>query len=65
MWFPRLSQNRKAANMAINFPNRSRSRSYDATRCVRSRPGKQPFVYRIVDSEFVAAMRHAARPAAC
>jgi hypothetical protein len=30
MWFPRMSQNRKAANMALNFPNRSRS--YDATR---------------------------------
>jgi hypothetical protein len=30
MWLPWLSQDRKAANMAINFPNRSRS--YDATR---------------------------------
>jgi Protein of unknown function (DUF1488) len=30
MWFSWLSQNRKAANMAINFPNRSRS--CDATR---------------------------------
>ena len=30
MWLPRLSQDRKAANMAISFPNRSRS--YDATR---------------------------------
>ena len=30
MWLPRLSQDRKAVNMAISFPNRSRS--YDATR---------------------------------
>ena len=30
MWLPWLSQDRKATNMAINFPNRSRS--YDATR---------------------------------
>ncbi len=30
MWFPWLSQNRKATNMTINFPNSSRS--YDATR---------------------------------
>jgi hypothetical protein len=30
MWFPWVSQHRKPTNMAINFPNRSRS--YDATR---------------------------------
>lgn len=30
MWFHRLSQNRKATNMTISFPNSSRS--YDATR---------------------------------
>ena len=30
MWLPWLSQDRKPTNMAINFPNRSRS--YDATR---------------------------------
>jgi len=30
MWLPWQSQNRKPANMAINFPNQSRS--YDATR---------------------------------
>jgi len=30
MWFPWLPQNRKVTNMAINFPNSSRS--YDATR---------------------------------
>jgi hypothetical protein len=31
MWIPWLSRDNKATNMAINFPNRSRS--YDATRC--------------------------------
>ena len=30
MWFPWLSQEKKATDMAINFPNSSRS--YDATR---------------------------------
>jgi hypothetical protein len=30
MWFPWQSQEKKATNMAISFPNRSRS--YDATR---------------------------------
>jgi hypothetical protein len=30
MWLPWQSQEKKAANLAINFPNRSRS--YDATR---------------------------------
>ena len=30
MWLPWLSQDGKATNMAINFPNRNRS--YDATR---------------------------------
>jgi Protein of unknown function (DUF1488). len=30
MWIPWLSRDNKATNMAINFPNRSRS--YDATR---------------------------------
>ena len=30
MWLPRLSQDRKAVNTTISFPNRSRS--YDATR---------------------------------